>query len=203
MLNSLNTLVFPRKKECELHLGKMMGKGLYGRVYETYNKNIVVKLTKQSNELKLAKKAGDLRVGPKVLKSIKKCGYTLIYMEKTNIMLYEWLKKRHTKKTYQQTYNKLMKLVIKLHKNNIVHGDIHIGNIGMIKNRWVLIDYGKTHYYKNNNTSYIDIIRNITKRPLYSNKGYSQYFKEILVPYSKIPISTKLHIYMLETIKPS
>jgi tRNA A-37 threonylcarbamoyl transferase component Bud32 len=123
-------------------------------------------------------------------------------MEKTNIMLYEWLKKRHSKKTYQQTYTKLIKLVNTLHKNNIVHGDIHVGNIGMIKNKWVLIDYGKSHYYKNNNTSYIDIIRKITKRPFQSNKDYIQYFKQILVPYSKIPLVTKLNIYFLETLKP-
>jgi tRNA A-37 threonylcarbamoyl transferase component Bud32 len=190
------------KKECDLKLGKIIGRGLYGKVYETNNKNIVVKPTKTLSELKLAKKAGDIGIGPIVLKYVKRCGYNLIYMERASIFLYEWLTKRHSKKTYQQTYTKLVKLIEKLHKNNIVHGDIHIANIGMIKNKWVLIDYGKSHYYKNNNTSYIDFIRKITRRPLQSNKGYHKYFKEIMVPYSKLPISVKIHIYILEKVKP-
>jgi len=190
------------KKECDLKLGKIIGRGMYGKVYETNNKNIVVKLTKILSELKLAKKAGDIGVGPIVFKYVKKCGYNLIYMEKASIFLYEWLTMRHSKQTYQQTYTKLVKLVEKLHKNNIVHGDIHIANIGMIKNKWVLIDYGKSHYYKNNNTLYIDFIKKIIRSPRHSNKGYHKYFKEIMVPYSKLPIFVKLQISFLEKVKP-
>ena len=187
-------------KDCDLHTGKRIGRGLYGIIYESDKKNIIIKATKETNEFKYAKKAGEIGIGPKVFKTIKRCGYNLIYMEKINIMLYEWLCKKHTKKIYRQTYDKLVKLIDTIHENNMVHGDIHIGNIGMIRNKWVLIDYGKTHNYKNKNKPYIDFIRKISYRPFYSNIGYEKYFKKILVPYNKLPLSTKIHIYILKKV---
>ena len=182
---------------------KRKGKGYYGSVY-ILNKNTVIKVIKNknfnNNEFKYAKKAGELGIGPKVYKKVKKNNNVFIYMEKVDTMLIDWLRKKHTKKIYTEAYKKLVVLVNKLHENNIVHGDIHIGNIGMIKKKWVLIDYGKSHNITNNQTSYVNIMRCIMRTPLYSNKGYEDYFKKILVPYNKLPFIIKLHIKILDLI---
>jgi tRNA A-37 threonylcarbamoyl transferase component Bud32 len=183
---------------------KRKGKGYYGSVYESNKKNIVIKVINHkyynNNEYIFAKKAGELGIGPKIYKKVKKNNNILIYMKKVDIMLNEWLLKKHTKKIYKDTYKKLLLLVTKLHENNIVHGDIHMGNIGMLKKRWVLIDFGKSHNIKNNKYSHVNIIRFITRTPLYSNKGYENYFKKILVPYNKLPLIVKLHMKILDLI---
>jgi tRNA A-37 threonylcarbamoyl transferase component Bud32 len=187
--------------KCE-DCGKLIGSGAFANVYQSKtNKNIVIKVIRNiyfnENEYKFSKKAYKLKVGPKIYKKKKEGNYTLIYMQKADTILYKWLQKRHSKKEYKNAYNKITKLVEKLHENNIIHGDIHIGNIGLIKKRWVLLDYGITHN-KNNNKSFLSYFFNIIKFPikipLYSNSGYKKYLKKIIVPYRDLPFTTKVYI---------
>lgn len=184
---------------------KIIDKGTYGTVYQTSKKNIVVKVIKKSNynkkEYLYAKKQGILGTGPKVYKKVKKDNNVFIYMQKVDIILKDWLLKKHSKKTYEETYKKLLRLVDKLHNNNIIHGDIHIGNIGKIKNKWVLIDYGLSHKTKDNQFSIINIFNYIINKPLYSNKGYEDYFKIVLVPFSKLSTKVKIHIKLMNFLK--
>ena len=167
----------------------------------TNKKNIIVKITNKPYELKFAKKASKYGFGPKVIKSTKKCGKTLIYMRKASIILYEWLQKKHSKKVYNKTYDSIVKLIQKMHNYNIVHGDIHIGNIGLFKKKWLLIDYGKSHY-KNKSFKLLDTILKIVKLPSYSsNKGYDKYFKNSLTTYNKIPFYIKTQHFLFKTLK--
>ena len=184
----------------DINYSKKIGKGQKGTVYLTSKKNIVVKIIDKSifqkNEYKYAKKAGELRIGPKIYKKTKKDDKIFIYMQKVDIILKDWLLKKHSKETYKEAYKKIVKLVEKLHKNNIIHGDIHLGNIAKIKNRWVLIDYGDSHKTSNSQFS-INNIRNFLYKPLYSNKGYAEYLERILVPYSKLDFLIKLHLFLI------
>ena len=149
----------------DINYSKRIGKGQKGTVYLTNKKNVIVKITNkatfQKNEYKYAKKAGELRIGPKIYKKTKKDDKIFIYMQKVDIILKDWLLKKHSKETYKEAYKKIVKLVEKLHKNNIMHGDIHIGNIAKIKNRWVLIYYGDSHKKSNSQFSLNNIIFDI------------------------------------------
>jgi tRNA A-37 threonylcarbamoyl transferase component Bud32 len=184
-------------KDC----GKLIGSGLIANVYQSkFDKNIVIKVIKNTyyneNEYKFSKKADKLNISPKIYKKKKEGDYTLIYMQKVDTILYKWLQKRHSKKEYEDAFNKITKLVEKLHQNNIIHGDIHIGNIGLIKKKWVLFDYGFSHTGKK--SIYNNFIRIIAGKTSYSlNKGYQTYFKNILVPYKDLPFKVKIHIYIL------
>ena len=186
--------------KCE-DCGKLIGSGAFANVYQSKtNKNIVIKVIRNiyfnENEYKFSKKADKLKVGPKIYKKKKEGNYTLIYMQKVDTILYKWLQKRHSKKEYKNAYTKITKLVEKLHENNIIHGDIHIGNIGLVKKRWVLLDYGDSHTGKK--SIYNNIIRSIKGKTSYSsNKGYENYFKSVFVPYEDLPFRVKLHIFIL------
>ena len=180
----------------DIDYSRIIGKGIKGELYATNKKNIVVKIINKlkynKKEYTYSKKAGELRIGPKIYKKYETNKKILIYMERIDTVLTEWITKTHSKKTYKETYTKLVNLVNKLHNNNIIHGDIHMGNIGKIKNRWVLIDYGWAHKKKESKFLGRDI-KAFFYKPLYSNKGYADYFKKILVPYSKLNFLLKLH----------
>jgi tRNA A-37 threonylcarbamoyl transferase component Bud32 len=188
--------------KCE-DCGKLIGSGAFANVYQSKNnKNIVIKVIRNiyfnENEYKFSKKAGKLNIGPTIYKKKKDGDHTLIYIQKIDTVLYKWLQKKHSKKEYEDAFNKITKLVEKLHKNNIIHGDIHIGNIGLIKKRWVLFDYGDAHTKNSKESIYNNIIRSIKGKTSYSlNKGYQTYFKNILVPYKDLPFRVKIHIYIL------
>jgi len=188
-------------KEC----GKLIGTGRTSKVYlSKKNKKIAIKVIPNkyynSLELRYSKKADKLNIGPKIYKKIKTKTHVLIYMQKIDIILYQWLKKKHTKKEYEDAYKKVLRLIKKLHKNNIIHGDIHIGNIGLIGKKWVIFDFGKSHTDKNiKRYSYFDnLTRKIMKKPSYSNKYYEEYLKKIFQPYNKLPLSIKSHIKIIE-----
>lgn len=186
-------------KDC----GKLIGRGAFANVYQSKtNKNIVIKVIRNiyfnENEYKFSKKAYKLKVGPKIYKKKKEGNHTLLYMQKVDTVLYKWLQKRHTKKEYKNAYNKITKLVEKLHENNIIHGDIHIGNIGLIKKRWVLLDYGITHNKNSNKTLYLMVYKLKIFQFLldYNNKNYKILLKKILVPYKDLPFNIKFEIFM-------
>lgn len=196
----------PCKKECD-ECNKYISQGLYGIVYESKkNKNIIIKAIKtnkyRDDEYKIGKKAYKLGVGPKIYKKVNTENYTLLFMERVDTPLYKWILKKHTKKEYKTVFNKLIKLVKKLHQNNIIHGDIHIGNIGLIGKKWVLYDYG--HAYKLSNKQPLKIsgiVRKTMGTPNRSNNDYETYFKNVLKPYKELSNNVKCHIYLLKYIK--
>ena len=99
----------------DINYSKRIGKGQKGTVYLTNKKNVIVKITNkatfQKNEYKYAKKAGELRIGPKIYKKTKKDDKIFIYMQKVDIILKDWLLKKHSKETYKEAYKKIVKLV--------------------------------------------------------------------------------------------
>lgn len=185
-------------KKCIPDSEKIISKGSKGYVFETSDKDIVVKATTLKKEVFYAKKASKLTIGPTVYKTTKKCGYYLIYMKKVDMTLNKWLRKKHSLKTYERVYKKLIELVEKLHKNNLSHNDIHVGNIGLVNKKWVLIDFGNTTRLNGNFSKKINFLK---LHPLYSNKGYEEYFKKVLVPYNKLPLNIKIHIFYIENLK--
>ena len=105
----------------DINYSKRIGKGQKGTVYLTNKKNVIVKITNkatfQKNEYKYAKKAGELRIGPKIYKKTKKDDKIFIYMQKVDIILKDWLLKKHSKETYKEAYKKIVKLVEKFNTN--------------------------------------------------------------------------------------
>lgn len=151
--------------EKPLKVKKLLGQGFFGKVYEV-DKQTVVKIVKVDlmdqwrqitidnvkTELKFAEKAGKLGVGPKVYNVYTCCDglscYYIIYMEfikgKT---LFEWLSEERTEKEKQHVKSLLQNKLSILHKNKIVHNDIHGDNVFVLMNRnkvkdIVIIDYG-------------------------------------------------------------
>jgi predicted Ser/Thr protein kinase len=150
--------------EKPLKVKKLLGEGFFGKVYEV-DKKTVVKIVKVNlgnkrrfnidnvkSELELSKKAGKLGVGPKVYNVYTCCDglicYYVIYMEfikgKT---LWQWLSGKRTDEEKQNVKLLLQKKLRILHKNNIVHSDVHGDNIIVISERnkvkdLVIIDYG-------------------------------------------------------------
>ena len=184
-------------------IGELISFGRYSNVYKMKdNEEIVIKVINNKDydkkEYFYNKKAEKLKIGPKIYKKRKLKDYTLLYIEKIDTILSEWLTNKHSKKEYDKTYNDILNLIRKLHKNNIVHGDIHVGNIGKIKNRWVLFDFGMTHKKDSPiSKKSIDIERFITHRPYFSNKNYEEYLKKIIVPYDDIPVIVKVHLNII------
>lgn len=152
-----------------------LGRGSYGRVYKISD-TVAVKLIslggraaaeydhiltqKQdlkdfiNNEYAIAKKAGDLGVGPKIYKMHSCCAqiegcYVVMSMEYLDLCktLYEVQDALPEKEV--ETLNKILSKKIRLlHANGIYHNDIHAGNVMVrFKNNAIIdafiIDYGR------------------------------------------------------------
>ena len=183
---------------------KCIGKGKQGSVHDTLHKQIVIKVIPKKkfniSEYKYAKKIAELGLAPEIYKKVTTKEHVLIYMHRIDYTLFDWIKKRRTKKEYNDVYEKVIKTINTLHENNIIHGDIHVGNIGVIKNKVVLIDFGFTH--KKGTGSSQKLLSKKTKRlrkipDSENNKGFEQYFKSILQPYDKLSILLKIHLWRI------
>jgi len=185
------------------NIQNLIGKGKQAKVYSSSIKNIVIKVIPKKKynkkEYFYAKKIGDMGLSPKIYNKKIVDNYVLLYMQKIDCTLLDWVQKKRTTKEYDQVYRKVIKLVQKLHSHNIQHGDIHVGNIGRIKNKWVLIDFGFTH--KKGESSGQKFLSKETKKirmiPETDNKGYEEYFKNILQPYKKLPTLLKIHLWRI------
>lgn len=189
--------------EIHKNIQNLIGKGKQGKVYTSTTKNTVIKVIPKKKynkkEYFYAKKIGDLGLSPKIYNKKIVDDYVLLYMQKIDYTLFDWIQKRRTTKEYKEVYKKVIKLIQKLHSHNIQHGDIHVGNIGRIKNKWVLIDFGFTH--KKGEPSIQKIVSKKSKKirmiPETDNKGYEEYFTNILQPYDKLPILLKFHLWRI------
>lgn len=191
-------------KEIHKDLRELIGEGKQGKVYSTDKKNIVIKVIPKNKfnnrEYIYSKKIASLGLSPKIYKKITLKSHVMIYMQRIDYSMLDWIKKKRTKKEYKDSYRDVIKLIKKLHKNNIAHGDLHVGNIGRIKNKWVLIDFGFSHdlgtqlkvFFLRKKTK---TIRGLPDKN--SNKNYEDYFYNILQPYDKIPLILKFHLWRI------
>lgn len=153
-------------KSClkDIKLGVLMGEGNFGQVYDACNPDCKYVLKVMAlpiefgndfdTEVEITKKAGNLGIGPKFIDAWTceaedqhgALSIGLILTEKYEKTLAAYLKEY--KKMDSNTTIVLMKLIEKMHKNNIIHCDLKPGNIVVDTNgdreiiRIAIIDYG-------------------------------------------------------------
>lgn len=165
--NELNCLKEPLKVK------KVLGKGAFGTVFKVDNKT-AVKITNLNmyqqfgldvdksieSEYKICRLAGELGIGPHVYDTYNCCGafgncYSIMYMEMIHgKTLASWLDDNHSTVEIKRVFDHLETAINTLHKNGIVHNDLHPGNIYVKQeNKKVigvyLIDFGLSSDLKN------------------------------------------------------
>lgn len=149
-----------------IKLQKVIGQGAYGKVYKI-NSNTVAKVCSVKDmyvekknekreriqmEFELSRLAAKIGVGPKVFDNYACCSkdgecFYVLYMENVKgIILRDWLEK--SKPEAKQKVKDMLKTKIGiLHKNHIIHHDLHPGNVFVVGSQMkpedvVIIDYG-------------------------------------------------------------
>ena len=135
-----------------------LGSGFFGTVYAV-DRRTVAKVTSFDNmdadgfvnEVEIARKAGELGVGPRVLDSQLCCNaagtvcYGILYMEKARgVRVSVWLQSDPPVAKRAAVAKEIDRLIDMLHDNGIAHNDTHLANV-MVDPRTlkvVLLDYG-------------------------------------------------------------
>ena len=110
------------EKQCPAFpkLGRTLGRGAYGTVYETNVKNRVAKVMNTNKfdkkEVSISRAMSKLNVTPKIqnIKTCKKADLTMILMNDAGISLSEWVKGK-TLKQRMAAREEILKLVNKVH----------------------------------------------------------------------------------------
>lgn len=152
----------------------ILGEGAYGKVYKINNKKAAkivalgthfiwdeINKLKDTilNEFAICKLAGELGVGPKVYDHYSCCDekdqcYYVLYMDLLNGKnLHEWFADNPSIAEQQKVKKLLMEKLEILHKNNIIHNDLHRGNVFVISKKSkvedvFIIDYGLASNFK-------------------------------------------------------
>ena len=146
--------------------GDMIGKGLYGKVFDLCDKDdmkdckYVIKFDKNGyncNEISIQIFLGKTGIAPKIyevwrcLNTKKKTVHSIIVMEKCDISLMDLLTSKELCDYYQNRYGrdiinnlfrKLIKSLREINDSDIIHNDNHLGNF-MIKGDDIkIIDFG-------------------------------------------------------------
>lgn len=126
----------------------VLGSGEFGTVFKVDSKT-AVKITDLKvyerfgldvdnsikHEAKICRLAGELGIGPKIDDIYYCCDvqgncYSIMYMEMIHGKTLEsWLDEAHSTREVQRVFYLLEKAIDTLHKNNIVHNDLHFENI--------------------------------------------------------------------------
>lgn len=148
----------------ERPLVEMLGEGAFGRVFAIDDKRVVkiipISTTvnkwtplvstlrdKFDNEVAMARRAGEISVGPKVYssffcKSRFDTTYGIIEMERVHgEMLNEW-KIRKSPSELKDMKAKLDKKIKLMHMNSLFHNDLHEGNVIVCQDEPIIVDYG-------------------------------------------------------------
>lgn len=179
-------------KKCKrvLTSNKILGEGAQGKVVSLGGNKVVYKMINKNSftksEYYLGKLAGDNNIGPKVYDFFSCDNKVVVVMERITETLEDWLKKPRTHNKLVSVYKTIMRLIGKMHKLGLIHGDLKIDNIGRIGNRWVVIDYGWAfnQSYKDRRTMYYKITRGLMKyilgKPSLFNERINIYLKKQL-----------------------
>jgi len=152
-----------------LAVSSLLGKGMFGSVYKVDSKRAVkIQVVKHSYmhtlglprhiklEQEISKKAGEWGVGPKVYDTYICCGkdkkcYIVMYMELLKGKPLDDFVKTAKKTDIDRAHKLISDKINLLHKNRILHSDLHDRNIYVHKTRAglevKLIDFGLAKYF--------------------------------------------------------
>lgn len=148
------------------YVAKLLGTGSYGKVYLLCNRNTdkcdrAIKIGKPrkrnrkkdfEKELTMTKRFHKLGIGPKFYDGKWLNRENTFYMVTGRIddTLENYLKTKKTKTELNQVFHSINKLIKKMKRQNLLHGDFHSGNIGLVqegnKIKAVPIDFGFSYY---------------------------------------------------------
>lgn len=140
-------------------VSKKLGEGVHGKTYLLCNKNTqkcdrVIKYSSKAsqedfqNEAIMHKYFYKAGLAPEFLGGtyLPKEKEFVIIMGRIDSTLEEYLAKKLTKKEISKVFDKLEKLLNKMHRHNLLHADFHAGNIGLIQQNKTIkpyvIDFG-------------------------------------------------------------
>lgn len=157
----------------------LLGEGAYGKVYKVNSKRAakIVSLGSHMiwddinelkenilNEFTVCKLAGDLGVGPKVYDHYSCCDennqcYYILYMDLLEGQnMYDWFSSNPSEEEQTVVKELLAKKIKILHQNNVIHNDLHRGNVFIVKKKMsrgktkiddvYIIDYGMATNFK-------------------------------------------------------
>lgn len=118
------------------------------------NKEYVAKIVTEDytyidKELPIAKICSDLKVGSKIIKTIRKNNIAIIIMEKYSIDLADYLLTYPSNRTLDKLMDKIGYKLQLIHNNGIIHGDFTSDNIMLNSiDDIVIIDYGCSYFSK-------------------------------------------------------
>jgi len=165
-------------------VSKILGKGSYGKVYLLCNQTtlkcdraIKIGIPRKRNrredfeeELQMTRRFHKLGIGPKLYdgKWIKKENTFYMVTGRIDDTLENYLKKKRTRAEINEVFYSIHKLLKKMRKEQVLHGDFHSGNIGLIqkgnKIEAVPIDFGfsynkPTKYMVNNGIYNLELVQ--------------------------------------------
>lgn len=152
----------------EINLNKQISRGMYGIVHsaykdgETYVAKIIPFGSKQnqletylqiSREIEIQKIASELGIAPRIHKIIENETSISFIMDKLDHTLFNMYNMGFYVGEYESV---VLEMVSKLHKNNILHCDLHFSNIMFNKQgKPYIIDYGKAEILNNQTTNHL------------------------------------------------
>ena len=157
---ALTRLIFP---DFITKITKLLGKGAQGSVFEALDSNgkqVAIKITIATDdeferELRISKKMESLDVGVpilghsiEVIKDSGKLNHKFIMMDKIDGTIIDLLNSRPFSNTELKSItDEIIRIIKLLSDNNLVHGDMHVSNIGYKiqedgSTKLILIDFG-------------------------------------------------------------
>ena len=174
---------------------KQIAQGAEAKIFETSN-SILKERTKKS--YRLSELDDKLRIfrtkrEAKIIEKIRKLGINvpkILNIDKENAVLEMEkingeLLKNVLKKDYKKLSYEIGKIVGKLHKNNIIHGDLTTSNMILKDKKIYLIDFGLSFVSTREEDKAVDL--HLLKQALESKhyKIFEECFKEVLRGYKK------------------
>ena len=147
-----------KRKDClnGYRRAKKMGSGAFGSVYEACKKKnckYVLKVQEKSHrehswlrpskEANKSVKAGKLGIGPKIYDYWKCGGDFYMVMEKLDTTIWDLIHTTSSCQVIKDTWKSIVKVLRKMKKHGMVHGDLHTGNVMVKGKRAYVIDWGR------------------------------------------------------------
>ncbi len=162
------------------------------RVKKNYRLKIIdeeLRSSRTKSEARLLRKAK--RSGISVPRIFRKDKYKIVMEYVDGDLLRDSLD-NYEKEKREKICRNIGKIILKMHENNIVHGDLTTSNMILKDNKLFLIDFGLSEYSTRIEDKAVDL--HLIKQALIAkhNKNWKNYWKNILEKYDNKKVLTRL-----------